>query len=140
MKRHFLRFSPNIFLLLTIFLWGNFSGAAVPWEYFVTPEKQKPVETPAGKIVADKDSYDGKEVLVSGKISNLKFKTARGGKNYTTFVLVGESGGRINVITPEQPKLKPGQKVTVTGVYRKAKKVGTSTFRNEIEATEIANP
>jgi hypothetical protein len=140
MKRHFLKFSANIFLLLTIFLWGNFSGAAVPWEYFTTPEKEQPVETPAGKIVADKDSYDGKEVLVSGKISNLKFKTARGGKNYTTFVLVGESGGRINVITSEQPKLKPGQKVKVTGVYRKTKRVGTSTFRNEIEATEIANP
>ena len=140
MKRHWLRFSPVLFLFSVILLTGNFGGAAVPWEYAVPSEESRPGEIAAGKIVADKDSYDGKEVSVSGKISNLKFKASRGGKKYTTFVLVGESGGRINVITPEQPKLKPGQKVRVTGVYRKSKKVGAYYFRNEIEATEITNP
>jgi hypothetical protein len=140
MKRYLFKFSPVFFLFFVVLLSGNFGSAAVPWEYAIPSEEGKPPEITAGKIVADKDSYDGKEVSVSGKISNLKFKASRGAKKYTTFVLVGESGGRINVITSEQPKLKPGQKVRVTGVYRKSKKVGMYTFRNEIEAKKITNP
>ena len=136
MKRHFSKFSSIFLLLLTIFLWGDFSGAAVPWQYAI-PEEEKPVETTADKIVAQKDSYDGKEVSVSGKISNLKFKTSEGGSKYTTFVLVGESGGRINVFISKHPKLKPTQKVKVTGLYRKFKKSGKYTFRNRIEATDV---
>ena len=136
MKRHFSKFSSIFLLLLTIFLWGDFSGAAVPWQYAI-PEEEKPVETTADKIVAQKDSYDGKEVSVSGKISNLKFKTSEGGSKYTTFVLVGESGGRINVFISKHPKLKPTQKVKVTGLYRKVKKTGKYTFRNRIEATDV---
>lgn len=141
MKRHFLKFSPIIFMLLTIFLWGNFSGAAVPWWELAFPseEEEKPVETPAGTIVANKDSYNGKEVCVTGMISNLKFKKTSGGRKYTTFVLVGESGGRINVYVSEHPKLKPTQKVKVTGLYRKVNKTGNYTFHNQIEATEITD-
>jgi len=137
MKRHFSKFSSIFFLLLTIFLWGDFSGAAVPWQYAIPDEEEKAVETTADKIVAKKDSYDGKEVSVSGKISNLKFKTSNGGSKYTTFVLVGESGGRINVLISKHPKLKPTQKVRVTGIYRKVNKTGKYTFRNQIEASEV---
>jgi hypothetical protein len=137
MKRHFLKIPPVIFVLLTIILWGNFSDAAVPWQYAIPTEESKPVETPADQIVADKDSYDGKEVSVSGKISNLKFKTLRGGNKYTTFLLVGESGGRINVTISEHPKLRPAQKVRVTGVYRKVKKTTHRNYYNEIEASEV---
>lgn len=137
MRRHFLRFSPVLFLVLVVLLSGNLSGAAVPWQYAIPDEEEKVVETTADKIVAQKDSYDGKEVSVSGKISNLKFKTSEGGSKYTTFVLVGESGGRINVFISKHPKLKPTQKVKVTGLYRKVKKTGKYTFRNRIEATDV---
>jgi len=137
MKRHFLKFSPVIFLFLIILLWGNFSDAAVPWEFAIPNEPSKPVETPAEEIVAHKDSYDGKEVSVSGTVSNLKFKTLKGGDKYTTFLLVGESGGRINVIISEHPKVKPGQKVRVTGLYRKVKKTAHRNYYNEIEAKEV---
>lgn len=95
------------------------------------------IEITTEKIVTDKDSYDGKEVSVEGSVSNLKFKTSKGGNNYTTFVLVGESGGRINVFIEGRLKLKPGQKVRVTGLYRKVKKVPRHTYYNEIEASEV---
>jgi hypothetical protein len=137
MKRHFLRFSPVLFLFLTLLLWGNFSDAAVPWQLLIPDEASKPVETPAEKIVTDRDSYDGKKVSVKGSVSNLKFKTSKGGNNYTTFVLVGESGVRINVIISEHPKVKTGQKVRVTGVYRKVKKTAHRNYYNEIEASEV---
>ena len=95
------------------------------------------IEITTEKIVTDKDSYDGKEVSVEGSVSNLKFKTSKGGNNYTTFVLVGKSGGRINVFIEGRLKLKPGQKVRVTGLYRKVKKVPRHTYYNEIEASEV---
>jgi len=137
MKRSTSKVLLGVILSLSIVLWGNFSDAAVPWPLLIPDEPSKPVETPAEKIVADKDSYDGKEVSVSGKISNLKFKTSKGGNKYTTFLLVGESGGRINVIISEHPKVKTGQKVRVTGLYRKVKKAPHRNYHNEIEASEV---
>jgi len=123
MKRCTSKFLFVIVLVLTIIL-GGFS---------ICPS----IEITTEKIVTDKDSYDGKEVSVKGSVSNLKFKTLKGGNNYTTFVLVGESGGRINVIISEHPKVKTGQKVRVTGVYRKVKKTAHRNYYNEIEASEV---
>jgi hypothetical protein len=97
------------------------------------------VETTIDKIVANKNSYDGKEVSVSGTVSGVKFKTSKG-KDYTTFTLIGEPGGRLNVFIFGKLKLHGGQKVQVTGKYYKVKKVGKYTFRNQIEATDIQEP
>lgn len=94
-------------------------------------------DTSIEKILGDRDLYDGKEVTVAGTVSNLKFKMSKIGNEYTTFSLAGKSGDSINVFVRQHPKLKKGQKVKVTGTYRKVKKVGRYTFYNEIEATEI---
>jgi hypothetical protein len=99
------------------------------------------IGTTVDKILADKNSYNEKKVSVSGTVSaNLKFKTSKDGKDYTTFSLLGDSGRRINVFIWGKLKLQGGQKVRVTGIYRKIKKTGTYTFRNGIEATGITNP
>ena len=88
MKRCTSKFLFVIVLVLTIVL-GGFS---------ICPA----IGTTVDKILADKNSYDEKEVSVSGTVSaNLKFKTSKDGKNFTTFLLLGESGGRINVIICE---------------------------------------
>ncbi len=141
MKRFTSKFLLVFILSLSVLLWGNFSEATVPWQLFIPSEESKPVETPAEKILADKNSYDGKEVSVSGTVSaDLKLKTSKAGKDYTTFSLLGDSGRRIKVFIWGRLKLQGGQKVRVTGIYHKVKKVGQYTFRNEIEATEITNP
>jgi hypothetical protein len=127
MKRCIPKFLFVIVLVLTIVL-GSFS---------ICPA----IGTTVDKILADKNSYDGKEVSVSGTVSaNLKFKTTKGGKDYTTFSLLGDSGRRINVFIWGKLKFKGGQKVRVTGIYHKVMRVGQSTFRNEIEAMEITAP
>lgn len=123
MKRSTSKFLVRILLILTIIL-GGFS---------VCPA----VDTTAEKIVTKKDSYDGKEVSVKGTVSNLKFKTANAKDDYTTFVLVGGSGGRINVFIWGNLKLKVGQKVQVTGVYRKVRKTTQRNYYNEIEASQV---
>jgi hypothetical protein len=123
MKWGTLKFLFGMVLVLTIILCGNFGYAAI--------------ETTIDKILADKNSYDGKEVLISGVVSNLKFKKSTGGSKYTTFSLTSESGKSIHVFFLGQFKLKSKQKVKVVGIFRKVTKVGRSTLNNEIEATEI---
>jgi len=140
MKRFTSKILLGVILSLSVLLWGNFSDAAVPWQFFIPNEPSKPVETPAEKILADKNSYDGKEVSVSGTVSGVKFKTSKGGKDYTTFTLIGEPGGRLKVFIWGKLKLHGGQKIRVTGKYYKVKKVEKYTFRNQIEATDITTP
>lgn len=125
MKWHSINFLCIIILVLTVVLCGNFSDAAQ--------------ETTVEKTLANKDSFDGKEVSVSDTISKLKLKTSKGGNEYTTFSLTNGSGVSLNVFVWGHSKVKEGQKVKVIGTYRKVKKVGRYTFYNEIEATEVKN-
>jgi hypothetical protein len=126
MKRFTSTFLFGFVLVLSIVLGGFFISLAV--------------ETTSEKIFTNQDSYDRKEVSVTGFISNLKFKTFTGGYHYTTFVLVGESGGRINVFIWGRSDLQLGQKVRAMGLYRKMMRAGNLTFRNVIEAKEITKP
>jgi hypothetical protein len=138
MKRGTSKVLLGVILSLSVLLWGNFSGAVVPWWQFAFPEEEnKPLETTPEKIVTDKDSYDRKDVSIIGFISNLKFKTFTGGYDYTTFVLVGESGGRINVFIWGRSDLRLGLKVRATGLYRKMMRAGNLSFRNVIEAKDV---
>jgi len=94
-------------------------------------------ETTVEKIMNNGDSYDGRKVSVKGTVSNLKFETLEVGKTYTTFLLVGKSGGRIKVSVSGTLKLKPGQEVRVKGVYRKVRKTDRHYYYNEIEASKV---
>jgi exonuclease VII large subunit len=123
MKWRSINFLWIIIFVLAIVLCGNFSYAAQ--------------ETTVQKILANRDSYDGYKVSVSGTVSTLKLKTSKGGNDYTTFSLLGESGGSLTVFVWGQFKLKQGQKVKVTGTYRKYKRMVRYNFYNAIEATEI---
>jgi hypothetical protein len=123
MKQCTSKFLLSILLVLTVIL-GNFSVCTA-------------ADTTAEKIITKKDSYDGKEVSVKGTVSNLKLKTANVKDDFTTFTLVGEAGGRINVFIWGSLKLKPGQKVQVTGVYRKVRRTARHNYYNEIEASEV---
>jgi hypothetical protein len=123
MKRWSLIFSIAIILVLAVVLSGSLGDTAQ--------------ETTIEKIIANKNSYDKKEVSVSGTVSSPKFKAARRGKAYMTFPILGDSGGRINILFWGDMKLKPGKKVRATGIYRKIMEMGKYTFRDMIEASEI---
>ena len=123
MKERFLKFSLSIILLLTTILLGSSVHATM--------------EVSIEQIKANKDSYDEKEVAVSGTVSSPKFKASKAGKAYMTFPILGDSGGRINILKWGDMKLKPGKKVSVKGIYRKTMKIGKYTFRDLIEASEI---
>jgi hypothetical protein len=95
------------------------------------------VETTVEKIINNRDSYDGREVSVTGTVSNLKFKRFETGNDYTTFMLASKSGGRIKVFIWGKSKLQAGQKVQVTGVFRKVRTTARRQYHNEIEASEV---
>jgi len=94
-------------------------------------------ETTIEEIMNKGDSYEGRTVSVTGTVSNLKFRALEVGNNYTTFMLASKSGGRIKVFSWGKLALKAGQKVQVTGVYRKASKVGPRYFYNQIVASDV---
>jgi hypothetical protein len=123
MKQGTLKFLFSFVLILIIAL----SGFSVTLASEVSSEK----------IVTDKKAYDRKEVSVVGFVSNLKLKTFTGGNQYTTFVLVGESGGRINVFIWGRSNLQQGQKVRATGLYHMKMRAGNLTFNNVIEAKDV---
>jgi|GEM_PF-828482 len=91
----------------------------------------KPITT------ADLAKFDKKTVTVVGKIDKYNEKTSRiSKKQYTVFTLV-DAKGKVNVFLQGRPgsKFKDGDKVIVTGFYRKEKKVKEMVFKNEIDAT-----
>jgi hypothetical protein len=94
-------------------------------------------ETTVEEIMNKGDSYDGRTVSVMGTVSNLKFGSLEVGNNYTTFMLASKSGGRVKVFARGKLTLKAGQKVQVTGVYRKVSKAGPRYFYNQIVASEV---
>jgi hypothetical protein len=123
MKRYFLIYSPIFLLVSAVLLCGNSIQAAA--------------ETTVEEIMANKDSYEEKEVSVSGAVSTPRFKASRHRKPYITFPLLGDSGSRINILFWGDIKLKTGKKIKVQGVYRKIMEMGKYTFRDVIEASEI---
>jgi len=123
MKRFFLVYSPLFLLVSAVLLCGTSIQAAM--------------ETTVEEIMANKETFDEKEVSVSGTVSTPRFKASRRGKPYMTFPLLGDSGSRINILFWGEIKLKTGKKIKVQGVYRKMMEMGKYPLRDVIEATEI---
>jgi len=124
MNRIFLIVPISIFLTLATILSEGFAQVAM--------------EATVEAIVANKDSYHEKEVSVTGTVSTPKFKASRRRKPYMTFPILGDSGGRINILLWGDMKLKPGRKVSVRGTFRKIMPMGKYTFRDIVEANKIS--
>ncbi|HRK23080.1 MAG TPA: hypothetical protein PLX06_14775, partial [Fimbriimonadaceae bacterium] len=65
--------------------------------------------------------------------------TSRAGNKYFTFVLVQGDKAKVNVYSQGEAAsdLKDGVNVKVIGIYKVEKKLGTMTFKNEIDATKV---
>ena len=89
------------------------------------------------EILSNPNKYDGQEVTIPGKATKIKPRTSKKGNDYTTFTLKDESGKGKNIFTRGHPLITEGQKVTVTGIYQKVKRVGRHTVHNEVKAWNI---
>ncbi len=123
MKRFFLIYSLTLLVAFVLLLCGTSTRAAT--------------ETTVEEIVAGKDFYDGKEVSVIGAVSTPRFRASRHRKPYLTFPLLGDSGGRINILFWGDIKLKTGKKIKVRGIYKQVMELGKYSLRDVIEASQI---
>src|ERR1700740_26474 len=80
--------------------------------------------TTVSSIVTNASKFDGKEVCVEGSVSELKIKTSKNGKPYTTFSVNDENFNSLAVFSFGSLEIKHGDKVKVTGKYDVVKRVG----------------
>ena len=92
------------------------------------------------KLLKDRETLDTKEVVVGGIVSEYRQRESQAGNPYVTFKLKGENKVASVYL---QGKLegdaapKDGDKVEVSGVFRKEKKVNSNfTVKDEIDATK----
>jgi cytochrome c-type biogenesis protein CcmE len=88
-------------------------------------------------LIKDADKHNEKRVTATGTVENFRARTSRAGNKYATFRLKGKDAFA-NVYYRGELKTPPknGDRVEVTGVFRKEKKVNESfTVKNEIDAS-----
>lgn len=100
--------------------------------------QQKPAPTPIKTTVAalleTPDKFHRKMVQVEGEVDDLKKKVSRVGNPYTTFKL--DSGGKqVTVFSYGHLSAEKDDNVIVVGRFYKERRVGRSTFKNEIDAS-----
>ena len=81
--------------------------------------------------------FDKKPVKVIGKVEKYEERTAKTSKNQYTVLVLTDAKGKVNVYLHGRPtvKIKNGDKVLVTGLYQKEKKIKDRVFKNEIDAS-----
>lgn len=90
-------------------------------------------------LLKNAKTYDGKEVRVVGKVAEYKEKVSKAGNKYVTFKLRGaKETASVYLRNRLQKPCKDGDTVIVTGKFTLEKKVGTVTYKNEIDATAQA--
>jgi hypothetical protein len=93
-----------------------------------------PTKTTVAALIENPDKFHRKMVQVEGEVDDLKKKTSRAGNPYTTFKL--DSGGKqITVFSYGHLSVEEDDKVVVVGKFYKERRVGRSTFKNEIDAS-----
>lgn len=93
------------------------------------------------KLLADRDSHDGKAVTVKGEVDDYRQRESRQGNPYITFKLKGENKvANIYLRGKLEGDAMPknGDTVEVMGMYQKEKKVTDSfTSKDEIDASKV---
>jgi lipocalin len=90
------------------------------------------------ELLKSPEKYDGKIVTVTGKAVKFQQKTSKAGNDYFTMKLVGKNDDdRISVYgRGKQKEIKDDESVEVTGKFAKEKKVGSVTFKFEVDVTK----
>lgn len=109
---------------------------AALWSGLIAQQQPKPtpIKTTVAAILKDPDKFHRKLVQVEGEIDDLKKKISRAGNAYTTFKLDSD-GKQLTVFSYGHLPIAEDDKVIVIGKFYKEKRVGRSTFKNEIDAS-----
>ena len=93
-------------------------------------------KTTVANILKDPAKFDNKVVTAVGKVGKFKARVSKAGNKYFTFDLV-DGGDHIAVYGKGElkPAPKDGDKAEATGAFAKERKVGSNTFKNELDVT-----
>lgn len=88
-------------------------------------------------VLKDAAKHDGKKVTVTGKVDDFRARTSRAGNKYFTFKLKGTKESLSIYGRGELKKApKDGDRVEITGTYRREKKVNDNfTAKNEVDVS-----
>jgi hypothetical protein len=87
-------------------------------------------------LLESPDRWHGQPVVLVGTVTSLEAKTSARDNSYFTFRLADEAGS-VTVFAYGNPEVRNGHRVRVEGIFHKVKRVGTHTFRNQVDATGI---
>lgn len=100
----------------------------------------KPLPAKIADVLKTPAKFDGKAIVVKGKVDHFKAKTSKAGHDYYVFDLVD---GKSKLAIYGSDKLakppKDGDTVTVTGKYAKERKVGDRSYKNEVDASTFVD-
>ncbi|CAN1534752.1 hypothetical protein MCEMSE15_01529 [Fimbriimonadaceae bacterium] len=94
----------------------------------------KPVVVTVSDLAKKASNFDKKNVQTTGKVEKFEQRTSRKGNAYFVFDLI-EGKERVHIYGQGklEVKVKDGDKLKVTGFFRKEKKIGDRSFKNEIQ-------
>ncbi|GIV08177.1 MAG: hypothetical protein KatS3mg019_0268 [Fimbriimonadales bacterium] len=117
---------PLLFIAAIAVLWSGLIAQQQP--------KSAPIKTSVAAILKEPEKFHRKLVQVEGEVDDLKKKTSRVGNPYTTFKLDSD-GKQLTVFSYGHLPISNDDTVIVIGKFYKEKRVGRSTFKNEIDAS-----
>jgi hypothetical protein len=88
------------------------------------------------ELVAHPEQYDHRDVVVTGKVTNVQLATNRQGQPAYGFLLQDQAG-TIKVISLGQLEVREGDFVIVEGIFSRLRQVGRTVIYNEIKAHSV---
>ena len=105
--------------------------------------KELPVLATIKQLLTEPDQYDGRRVVVAGRVRSIEFQTGRRGSEFIRMVLEENSPDAndpkisIEVTSVTIPKVSRGNSVLVQGIYHVEGKQGGRPFERFIDADTI---
>ena len=97
----------------------------------------KPLPAKIADVLKTPAKYDGKAIVVKGKVARFVAKTSKSGRPYFLFELAdGKTSLKVYGGDKLAKPLKDGDAVTVTGRYAHERKVGDRTYKDEIDTSK----
>lgn len=114
-------------LVLMTCLWASITSESRSWAVNLIE---------IAELVAHPEQYDHRDVVVTGKVTNVQLATNRQGQPAYGFLLQDQAG-TIKVISLGQVEVREGDFVIVEGIFSRLRQVGRAVVYNEIKALSV---
>jgi len=116
-----------VLLALMTGLWAPISSEPKAWAISLIE---------IAELVAHPEQYDHRDVVVTGKVTNVQLATNRQGQPAYGFLLQDQAG-TIKVVSLGQLEVREGDFVVVEGIFSRLRQVGRTVIYNEIKALSV---